>query len=45
MTRTAPSQIFLLDRLTTPIGTTLIVTDGGGLHRKQWLLRHERVEV
>ena len=115
MTRTTPSEAFRLDRLTTPIGTMLLVTDedgvlraldfddyearmmellrlhygavtlaagrapkamravghangsnpvsvvipchrligangslikyGGGLHRKQWLLRHEGVEA
>ncbi len=30
MTRTAPSQTFMLDRLTTPIGTMLLVTDDDG---------------
>ena len=33
MTTTAPSQTFMLDRLTTPIGTMLLVTDGDGTLR------------
>ena len=33
MTRTAPSQTFMLDRLTTPIGTMLLVTDEDGVLR------------
>jgi methylated-DNA-[protein]-cysteine S-methyltransferase len=33
MTMTAPSQTFMLDRLTTPIGTILLVTDEDGVLR------------
>jgi methylated-DNA-[protein]-cysteine S-methyltransferase len=33
MTRTALSQTFMLDRLTTPIGTMLLVTDDAGVLR------------
>jgi methylated-DNA-[protein]-cysteine S-methyltransferase len=33
MTRTAPSQTFVLDRLTTPIGMVLLVTDEDGVLR------------
>ncbi len=33
MTRTTPSQTFMLDRLTTPIGTMLLVTDEDGVLR------------
>ena len=33
MTMTAPSQTFMLDRLTTPIGTMLLVTDEDGVLR------------
>jgi len=41
MTTTAPSQTFMLDRLTTPIGTMLLVTDGDGALRALDFADHE----